>query len=393
MAGKRTRLGLAWSMATAVSIVLSCGGHTSDSGDADDADDADGSNPGTNIEIDDTTGAAANPVDPGTDFEVCTGVSEEPENTLAPADIIFLVDNSPSMRDEILWTRENMNLFSQTIADGGIDHRIVMISCLHDGCDGHPTTNGICIDPPLGSGDCETSDTNLPDYLHIDVRMPSQKLLERAVDTFSEWQAMQRSFALTHIVAISDDSELMSATEFREALAALDPPVNKFVFHGIFSSLSKDDACAISSSEPCCTYAAPDGEGVQYRELVETTGGVAADLCAQDFDPVFMRFAESVIAHSELNCEWAIPVPPDGEVLDPNLVNVEFISGDSSTDFGYVASPDECGDLENAWYYDNPSNPQQVLVCPNTCEYIRAAPVPSLSVTFGCKTLGVAEIY
>ncbi len=391
MPGKRARPGLVWSMAAAMVLILSCGGDNSD-GD-DDTSAGDGvSDPGTNIELDDLAGNEANPVEPGTDFEVCTGVSEEPENTLGPADIIFLIDNSPSMRDEILWTRQNMNLFSQTITDGGIDHRIVMISCLHDGCDGHSNTTGICIDPPLGSGDCETSDTNLPDYLHVDVRMPSQKLLERAVDTFVEWQAMRRPFALTHIVAISDDSELMSATEFREALAALDPPVNEFVFHGIFSALSKDDACAISSSEPCCTYAAPDGEGVQYRELVETTGGVAADLCAQDFDPVFMQFAESVIAHSELNCEWTIPSPPPGEVLDPDLVNVEFNSGDSSTDFGYVASPADCGDLDNAWYYDDPSNPQRVLVCPDTCEYIRTAPVPRLAVTFGCQTVS-ATIY
>jgi len=392
MAGKRTRLSLTCSVATALVVVLSCGGQTK-SGD-DDTGARDGaSDPGTDIELYDSTSSEANPVAPGTQFEVCTGVSAEPENTLAPADIVFLVDNSPSMRDEILWTRENMNLFSQTIADGGIDHRIVMISCLHDGCDNHPTTNGICIDPPLGSGDCETSDTNLPDYLHVDMRMPSQKLLERAVDTFSEWQQMRRPFALTHIVAISDDSELMSASEFREALAALDPPVEKFVFHGIFSALSKDDACAISSSEPCCTYAAPEGEGVQYRELVETTGGVAADLCAQDFDPVFMQFAASVIAHSEIDCEWTIPAPPEGEVLDPNLVNVQFNSGDDSTDFGYVPSARECGDLENAWYYDDPSNPQRVLVCPATCESIRAAPLPTLSVTFGCKTLGVTEIY
>ena len=160
------RLGVGWSMATALLIVLSCGSHTSD-GDDDTSAGGGVSDPGTNIELDDSTRDEASPVDPGTDFEVCTGVSEEPENTLAPADIIFLVDNSPSMRDEILWTRQNLNLFSQTISDNGVDHRIVMISCLHDGCDGHRTTNGICIDPPLGSGDCETSDTNLPEYLHV----------------------------------------------------------------------------------------------------------------------------------------------------------------------------------------------------------------------------------
>ncbi len=389
---KRSTLRYSCSIAAAATLALSCGGRTHERND-DNSSARDGaSEPGIDIELDTTAGDEITPVAPGAEFDVCTGVSVEPENTMEPADIIFLVDNSPSMRDEILWTRRNMNLFSQAITDGGIDHRIVMISCLQDGCDGHRTTSGICIDPPLGSGDCETSDTNLPDYLHVDVRMPSQKLLERAVDTFAEWQTMIRPFARTHIVAISDDSELMDAAEFREALVGLGPPVSDFVFHGIFAALGKDDACAISSSEPCCTYAAPDGEGVQYQELVDTTGGVAADLCEQDFEPVFTQFAESVIAHSELDCEWTIPSPPEGEAIDPELVNVEFKSGDSSTYFGYVASRAECDDLDNAWYYDAPGDPQRVLVCPDTCARIRAAPVPRLSVTFGCKTLEIAEI-
>lgn len=391
MAGIQAREKLVFSTAAAMVMAFACSRPSSD-GEGADAAAEDAKEPDTTTLIEGSTDGAASPVEPGTDFEVCAGVSAEPENTLAPADIVFLVDNSPSMRDEIAWTRENMNLFSQTLAERGIDARIVMISCLHDGCDGHASTSGICIDAPLGSGDCETSDTNLPDYLHLDVRMPSQKLLERAVDSFADWQGMRRPWALTHFVAISDDRELMSATEFRAALAALDPPLTEFVFHGIFSALGKDEACAISSGEPCCTYAAPGGEGVQYRELVEMTGGVAADLCAQDFDPVFTQFAQSVVAHAELACEWTIPPPPAGEELDPDLINLEFIAGDSSTAFGYVATAEDCGELEDAWYYDDPRSPQRVLVCPETCAAIRAAPAPRLLVTFGCKTVDAAVI-
>jgi len=376
-------------------MVASCGGSRTSDGDGtgDNGSGAGAYGPGDSddLRLDDSSGAA-DPVDPGTEFEACTGMAEESENTRAPADVIFLVDNSPSMRDEILWTRQNMNQFSATIAEQGIDPRIVMISCLHDGCDGHQNTLGICIDPPLGSGDCEIDDTNLPAYLHVDQRMPSQKLLERAVDTYEQWRSSLRSFALTHFVAISDDSDGTTAADFEAQLAALDPPVGNFVFHGIFSSLSKEDACAISSSEPCCTYAAPDGEGISYRELATDTGGVAADLCAQDFDPVFQAFAQSVIAHSELNCAWEIPPPPEGEVVDPNLINVEFKSGDETTSFGYVGSPEDCGDLDHAWYYDDPLAPTKVLVCPATCDLIRSSPLPTIAVEFGCKTLEVAEI-
>ena len=385
----RARMGIA----VALAMVASCGGRgTSDGGGtSDDGTGGDGPADTDDLRLDDST-AEVDPVDPGTEFETCTGVVEESENTRAPADVIFLVDNSPSMRDEILWTRQNMNQFSATIAEQGIDPHIVMVSCLHDGCDGHRNTLGICIDPPLGSGDCETDDTHLPDYLHVDQRMPSQKLLERAIDTYGQWRASLRSFAMTHFVAISDDSDGTSAADFEAQLAALDPPVENYMFHGIFSSLGKEDACAISSSEPCCVYAAPDGEGVSYQDLATDTGGVAADLCAQDFDPVFQAFAQSVIAHSELDCSWAIPPPPDGEVVDPNLINVEFKSGDETTSFGYVRSPEDCGDLDHAWYYDDPSAPTQVLVCPATCELIRSSLLPSIAVEFGCKTLEAAEI-
>lgn len=339
-----------------------------------------------------SVGDESAPVLPGTDFDACTGVAEEAENTRAPADIVFLVDNSPSMRDEILWTRQNMNRFSRTIAEQGIDAKIVMVSCLSDGCDGHAKTVGICIDPPLGSGDCQTSDTNLPNYLHVDLRMPSEKLLGRAVSSYAEYSSVLRPSVLTHFVAISDDADVTTAADFQSQVAALSPPLSEFVFHGIFSSISKESACELSSSNPCCTYAAPGGEGVSYRELAEATGGVAADLCAQDFAPVFDLFAQSVIAHSKLNCEWVIPAPPEGQTLDPNLVNVEFSSTAGSVDFGYVSSLEQCGSFENAWYYDDRAAPTRVIACPATCDRIRSEPSPSIALTFGCKTVDVTTI-
>lgn len=388
------RTTMQFGLLTAVALTLSgCGGDvTAKDGSSGGAPGGPGTLvPGSGIAVG-GVGSEATPVTPGTEFEACTGVAEEAENTRAPADIVFLVDNSPSMRDEILWTRQNMNEFSRTIAEQGIDPRIVMISCLHDGCDGHANTLGICIDPPVGSGDCATSDTNPPNYLHVDLRQPSQKLLQRAVSSYDTWKPTLRPFALTHFVAISDDADLTSAADFQSQLAALNPPLSRFVFHGIFSSMSKEAACALSSSNPCCTYAAPGGEGVSYRDLSNATGGVAADLCAQDFAPVFAQFAQSVIAHSELNCEWLIPQPPAGQVLDSNLINVEFSSAGNSTYFGYVTTPNDCGTRDNAWYYDNPSAPSRVLVCPNTCSRIRSAPTPSIAVSFGCKTVDVGTL-
>lgn len=329
---------------------------------------------------------APNPVAPGTQFEECAEVGAVAQNEYTPADIIFLIDNSPSMRDEIEWTRQNMNAFSQTIAARGLDPHIVVISCLPGDCDGHPNSNGICIDPPLGLGQCPTADSNPPSYLHIDVRMPSVKLLQRALDTYDQWHSMLRPTALTHFVAISDDGEDQTAEQFHQALGSLNPPLAAYVFHGIFSMLGKEEACAVSSSEPCCTYAAPDGEGVTYKDLVAATGGVGADLCAQDFDPVFVQFAEAVISRAELSCTWEIPLPPAGQTLDADLINVEFTSGGSTTYFGYVQTPAECDAFENGWYYDDPLNPSRVLLCPSTCGSVQGQVSAELEIKFGCDT-------
>lgn len=381
--------GMRTGLVLAMMALTSCGSGNSGGGNAKGSDV--GPPLGSAIPVGASVGDG-DPVAPGTLFEACTGVAEESENTYAPADIVFLVDNSPSMRDEILWTRQNMNEFSRTIADRGIDSRIIMISCLSDGCDGHPKTSGICIDPPVGSGDCMGGDSKLPDYLHIDIRMPSQKLLQRAISTHETWKSQLRPEALTHFVAISDDGELMTAADFQAQLAALNPPLSQYVFHGIFSSLSKEAACEISTAQACCKYAAPAGEGVTYRDLSTATGGVAADLCAQDFTPVFAQFAQSVIAHSELNCEWTIPPPPAGQVLDPTLVNVKFTTGGDSSYFRYSAASDKCGTLADAWYYDNRSAPTRILACPTTCERIRQAPTPSIAVSFGCQTMEVSPL-
>ncbi len=331
--------------------------------------------------------------DPGdATFEGCVAVDEVAKNTFQPADVIFAVDNSPSMRDEIEWTRQNLNAFSQKIADEGLDPHIVMISCLPGDCDGHPNNWGICVDDPLGAlGGCPDggpyADSNPPAYLHIDLRIPSQKALSRIIDTYDQWKPSLRPTAVTHFVVITDDGSDWTAQQFEDALASLSPAVTNYHFHSIFSYLGKEDACAISSTEPCCTYAAPSGEGVAYKELVADTGGVGADLCAQDFDPVFQQFATSVIASAQLSCEWVIPAPPSGETLNPNMVNLDFVDGDGSrTRIGRVPGVADCANVDNGWYYDDLTNPTKVLVCPSTCTWIQGKPGSKIDIQFGCAT-------
>ena len=118
-----------------------------------------------------------------------------------------------------------------------------------------------------------------------------------------------------------------------------------------------------------------------------STAGISSDLCLQDFDPVFDELAGSVIGTAELACHRTIPEPPDGEVLDLDKVNIQF-TDDSETSrlIGHVKSPEECDQVENGWLYDDPSKPETIHVCPQTCDWIQDQQRAKIMLEFGCET-------
>ncbi|MBN2530005.1 MAG: hypothetical protein JXR76_26685 [Deltaproteobacteria bacterium] len=358
------------------------------------------------------TDSGANPLE----FEECAAVAEDAENTREPADIIFVIDNSKSLYDEIEMVRANMNDFSERIMNSGIDPQIVMISCLPGDCGNRGGVSyGICIDPPLGAEDgCQyvsdtpdtedpkepvTPDSNLPRYKHLSVRVPSMKELEWLVTTYEDnnglteagWHDMIRDDSMKHIVVVSDDGDQTTAEQFNESFQALSPLLGNYLFHGIFAFAPKDEAPADSQ---CSTYAAPSSPDAippiywdTYSNLVAMTGGVSGDLCEQDFNPVFEALGSSVIASSKINCEWEIPAPPTGETLDAGLVNVEFSSQITAPYvIGNIPAADRCADVEHGWYYDNPAAPTQIKVCPNTCTWFQSEADAHLTIQFGCET-------
>jgi hypothetical protein len=327
----------------------------------------------------------------GLPFEKCAAVTETAQNTFQPVDIVFTIDNSNSLLDEIEATRANMNKFSQLVGQSGLNYHIVLVSCLPGDCD-NPKSHGICIDAPLGkAGGCTGpvyDDNNPPNYLHVSERVPSRKVLEWTINTYPQWKSMIRPGSARHVVIVSDDTDEWTATQFNDALLQADPAFKGYQFHGIFAFKSKEDACAIATTEPCCTYAAPGGGGVPYQDLVTLTGGVAADLCLQQFDPVFAKIATNVIKSAKLSCAWTIPPPPADKTLDPKLINVQFVdSGGTATLIKRVDSAADCSKTqEHAWYYDDPAKPTQVLVCPQTCSWIQGQTQAEIRIAFGCKT-------
>jgi hypothetical protein len=287
---------------------------------------------------------------------------------VVPADIIFAIDSSSSMADEIAFVQEQMNGFSQQIAAAGVDARVILI--------GDPAD--ICIGEPLGTGMCP-ADEKLPAYAHVGQGVGSNDALNLFIDTYPQWSQHLRMGASKAFVVVTDDDATDgpndSAATFTANLTALDPTMfAKWTFNGVYCFTRCDQAAAI---------------GTVYNELVTQTMGIAGDLCLQDFQPVFDRLAEQIItmSGSEITCEWELPAAPMGKTFAGDLVAVERSAmGAAATPLTRVNSEADC--TQGGWYFDSALNPSKILACPNTCMELQGQTGGQVDVTFGCESVG-----
>ncbi len=90
---------------------------------------------------------------------------------------------------------------------------------------------------------------------------------------------------------------------------------------------------------------------------------------------------------------------PDDTYDDPGLVKIEHVYDDgnsSTTDepyaFSFVSGAASCGS-DLAWYYDNPANPNEFVLCPKACERVRNTAQYSTSAVYVELACGTSVTY
>lgn len=321
----------------------------------------------------------------------CAAISQTAQNQLQPADVVWAIDNSGSMSDEIAFVRANMNAFSHQIAQSGVDVHIVLVSATWSadpngdakGSGGRGRGNGLCIEAPLGSGSCP-NDSKLPVYQHVAQTVGSQDALDMILSTYAQYAPTLRPSATKSFVVVTDDDAVradmagalgpaMRSAAFMSSVKALDPTLfTSFKVHGIYAFTKCAQAAAV---------------GQVYTELANATGGLRGDLCLQDFKPVFDELARGIVSASRVDCEWAIPAP-QGQAFDVGKVNVRYATAaqPAAQTVLHVDAPAQCP-ASGGWFYDDNSKPTHISVCPATCDAIRADPSVKFDILFGCPTL------
>jgi hypothetical protein len=82
-------------------------------------------------------------------------------------------------------------------------------------------------------------------------------------------------------------------------------------------------------------------------------------------------------------CEFEIPTPPVGQVIDYNKVQVVYTPAVGGTEeVPKVDNVSQCAtSTAGGWYYNNNAAPTKILVCPCTCNRFAAGRV---DVRLGC---------
>jgi len=294
------------------------------------------------------------------EFEECDGISAEASNGMAPVDIILVVDSSSSMGNDARAVQENMDDFADFIAGAGIDFHLIMIS----GRD-FVTPSGLFTTDPER-------------FLFIDRDVGSELVFSRALDQFPSYEDFLRPMALTHIVGVTDDDDVQSASSFISQMNEL--LGQSFTFHAIA-------ARAGAFGIPCTRgYIPAASVGDEYFAAAAATGGLDFSICTNDWSGLFHTLAETVAVTEELPCAFELPEPPPGMVFDPMQVNVEHTpEGGVPTVLPFAGEAGACGST-NAWYYDSFDSPSQIILCPTACTTVTSGP-GRVEIQLGCATV------
>ena len=298
----------------------------------------------------------------------CAATRVEADTAIAPVDIVWVIDNSGSMNEEASLVQSNINEFAGAIGSAGLDVHVVLITA----------PGFVTVPPPLG--------TDPGQFLRVDEDVQSSNSFAKLVSTHPRWSSFLRRSSNLHFIVVTDDESGMDASTFHTQM--LTHLGRSFVLHAIASPPGSRHSFGGFTMDGC---EGPNGDAADngdiYWEEARATGGLQLSICAPDWSTLFDSLTARIAVPEMLPCAYGIPAAPDGETFDPGRVNVEYTPGGG----GAPELIPNVGDLDGCtgegWYYDDPENPVQVLICPNSCRRLEDDESGSVEVAFGCTTV------
>lgn len=369
-----------------------------------------------------------------------------------PVDIVWVVDNSSSMAPAIAEVQSGMDAFARRLAGSDLDYRLILLSLRGVGETTVAGSRRfqVCVPEPVAGPGCAD---NAPRFHQIEVDIKSTQPLEQILGTLAQsagytmgqerggppWMHLLRPEATKSFVLVSDDNGRLcggprgcdiagspwtcgvaGAMPFDEPtdfetypggaspfsstvqlgpgiltraydLPDTGPLFEGYTFNAIYGWGSETDdgvACGACGA----SGAIVSSPGPTYSALVRHTGGVRAQICdgPAAWAPFFEAVATRVVETARIDCEVAIPPPPDGMFFLADRVNVHMRGRDRELDIGRVIGAAACNPTTGGWYYDDETMPSSIILCPATCEVAREQVTTvetGIDVRFGCDSV------
>ncbi|HEV8244278.1 MAG TPA: hypothetical protein VGP93_00785, partial [Polyangiaceae bacterium] len=174
-------------------------------------------------------------------------------------------------------------------------------------------------------------------------------------------------------VCTEDNLPVDSQPLLDEAAAALGDGIRTFVIGSPGSEDTRDVLSQLANvggtAKPGCSDAGPAFCHFDMTTEADLAGGLARAL-----DEIALRLR---------SCEYPIPPPPSGQTLDPDLVNVLYTPPGGLTET--VARDPSTTDCSDGWQYS--ADGQNIMLCGDACDAVRAKPESTIEVLFGCQTV------
>ena len=146
----------------------------------------------------------------------------------------------------------------------------------------------------------------------------------------------------------------------------------------------------LSDTPPVATFViGVGGELGALDEIARAGSGTDAFLVdtSENIEKAFLEALASIRKRA-LSCEKSVPEVAENLVIAYDRVNVVFVTDQGEEVFRKVADRDGCAnDPRGTWYYDNPDDPQKIVLCPETCDQVQSVAEGAFNVVFGCDTL------
>lgn len=295
---------------------------------------------------------------------------------VGPVDLVFVVDTSGSMVEEVAGLESNLVGVVNALAGQDADPHVIMVSA-----ERAPFTLGVCAPAPLGSGMCP-KDQKAPGYLHL-AQQVGFDILPKIDATFSTWAPQLRAGAVQFLIAVSDDE--VQAPYDPAKLGGAAAAADKWLAT-MKSGHAEFDGMRVGAMYPFTMCGSAAHVGTVWAALADKTGGPKVDLCQTDFKKMADDLAAKLSTAATRSCAWKVPLLPGVpfETTATNLVASPL--GKAKQTIPHVADAAACG-ASGGWYFDSATAPTALVACPTTCSGVAADKGTVIDVELGCPTL------